>query len=174
MSTAPEPSVHERWAQFRFAVVGRLLAAPPPQGQLRAELERLAERTWKHPVSGQPAQFAVATIERWFLAARNARHDPVRALRRKRRKDAGRQDSLRAPRAASAAGPVPGASGLERATALRQSAEPRRGPAGTASGSLLLDRTALPAGARVTPPAAARRRTPHRRRTARRGAAGRA
>jgi len=96
MSTAPQPSVHERWAQFRFAVVGPLLAAPPPRGHLRAELERLAERTWKHPVSGQPVQFAVSTIERWFLAARNAGDDPVRALRRKRRKDAGRQDSLNA------------------------------------------------------------------------------
>ena len=96
MSTSSQPSVHERWAQLRFAVVGPLLASPPPQGQLRAELERLAERTWKHPVSGQPVQFAVSTIERWFLAARNARHDPVRALRRKRRTDAGRQDSLNA------------------------------------------------------------------------------
>ena len=96
MSTTPQGSVHESWAQFRFAVVGPLLASPPPQGQLRAELERLAERTWKHPVSGQPVQFAVSTIERWYLAARNARHDPVRALRRKRRKDAGRQDSLNA------------------------------------------------------------------------------
>ena len=96
MSTSSQPSVHERWAQLRFAVVGPLLASPPPQGQLRAELERLAERTWKHPVSGQPVQFAVSTIERWLLAARNARHDPVRALRRKRRTDAGRQDSLNA------------------------------------------------------------------------------
>ena len=36
--------VHERWAHFRFAVVGELLAAPPARGRLRAELERLAAR----------------------------------------------------------------------------------------------------------------------------------
>ena len=39
----------ERWARLRFAVVGPLLASPPPAGQLRAELERLAEREWEHP-----------------------------------------------------------------------------------------------------------------------------
>jgi len=39
-------------------VVGELLAAPPARGQLRAELKRLAARTWKHPVSGEPTQFA--------------------------------------------------------------------------------------------------------------------
>ena len=32
----------ERWARFRFAIVGPLLAAPPERGQLRQELERLA------------------------------------------------------------------------------------------------------------------------------------
>ena len=58
MSETTEPGVHERWAHFRFAVVGELLAAPPPRGQLRAELERLPARTGKHPVSGKPTQFA--------------------------------------------------------------------------------------------------------------------
>ena len=81
MNESQQPSVHERWAQFRFAVVGALLAAPPPRGQLRAELERLAARTWKHPVSGEPKQFAVSTIESWYLAARAAPQDPVAVLR---------------------------------------------------------------------------------------------
>ena len=36
----------DRWARLRFAVVGPLLASPAPAGQLRAELERLAEREW--------------------------------------------------------------------------------------------------------------------------------
>ena len=94
MSETTPPGVHERWAHFRFAVVGELLAAPPARGQLRAELERLAARTWKHPVSGKPTQFAFATIERWYLAARNAGQDPVVALRRKIRSDAGRQRSM--------------------------------------------------------------------------------
>ena len=94
MNERTQPGVHERWAHFRFAVVGELLAAPPERGHLRAELERLAERTWKHPVSGEPVQFAYATIERWYLAARNAGRDPVAALRRKIRSDAGRQRSM--------------------------------------------------------------------------------
>ena len=94
MSERTQPGVHERWAYFRFGVVGELLAAPPARGHLRAELERLAARTWQHPVSGEPIQFAYATIERWYLAARNAGRDPVAALRRKIRSDAGRQRSM--------------------------------------------------------------------------------
>jgi len=34
----------DRWAQWRFAIIGPLLAAPPPQGQLRAELQALADK----------------------------------------------------------------------------------------------------------------------------------
>ena len=49
---------------------------------------------WQHPVSGEPTQFAVATIGRWYLTARNALQDPVAALRRKIREDAGRQRSI--------------------------------------------------------------------------------
>lgn len=40
-----------------------------------------------------PTQFACATIERWYLAERNARQDRVAWLRRKIRKDAGRRRS---------------------------------------------------------------------------------
>jgi hypothetical protein len=36
------PRVHERWAHLRFSVIGQLLAAPPPKGELRAEIEALA------------------------------------------------------------------------------------------------------------------------------------
>ena len=89
-----KPPVHERWAHLRFAVVGPLLAAPPSWGELAAELDRLAARKWLHPVTGEPTKFAVSTIERWFIEARKARQDPVGALRRKVRKDAGQQGSL--------------------------------------------------------------------------------
>jgi hypothetical protein len=37
------------WAHLRFPVIGQLLAAPPPRGKLRAELERLAGQNWRHP-----------------------------------------------------------------------------------------------------------------------------
>ena len=82
-------SSSERWARLRFAIVGPLLAAPPAQGELKAEIDKLAAKTWQHPISDEPVQFAFATIERWFYQARAARQDPVGVLQRKRRADAG-------------------------------------------------------------------------------------
>ena len=79
----------DRWARLRFAIIGPLLAAPPQRGKLRKKLLDLSKRTWKHPVNGTPVQFSYATVERWFYAARWAQ-DPVAALRRCRRSDAGR------------------------------------------------------------------------------------
>jgi putative transposase len=90
-------SVHERWANLRFAVVGQLLAAPPEKGMLRRELRALAARTWRHPVTGAPVRFGLSTIERWYGAARRERRDPVSVLRRKVRKDLGVQSSVSAP-----------------------------------------------------------------------------
>jgi len=46
--------VHERWARLRFSVIGALLAAPPAKGALRAALQQLAAREWRHP--GEPGQ----------------------------------------------------------------------------------------------------------------------
>lgn len=89
--------VHERWAQLRFSVIGQLLASPPAKGALRAALEQLAAREWRHPSTGEPVRFGVSTLERWFYRARNERHDPVSVLRRKRRQDAGEQASMTAP-----------------------------------------------------------------------------
>lgn len=89
--------VHERWAQLRFSVIGQLLAAPPEKGALRAALEQLAAREWRHPSTGAPVRFGVSTLERWFYIARNERHDPVGVLRRKRRQGAGLQTSMTAP-----------------------------------------------------------------------------
>ena len=60
--------VHERWAHFRFSVIGHLLASPPPKGELRAEIETLAARQWRHPATGDPVRFGFSTIERWFSA----------------------------------------------------------------------------------------------------------
>jgi len=81
----------DRWARLRFAVVGPLLASPPPTGQLRAELERLSRRHWDHPSGKGPVRFSVSTIERWYYQARAAERDPVKALRRRPRADAGRE-----------------------------------------------------------------------------------
>jgi putative transposase len=84
------------WARLRFAIVGLLLASPPPRGALRAALARLAAQTWRHPITRAPMSFAFPTIERWYYAARTATRDPVGVLRQRRRKDAGQ------PRAVSA------------------------------------------------------------------------
>jgi hypothetical protein len=83
--------LHERWAHFRLNVVGHLLAAPPRRGELQGELRRLAEKEWKHPLTGEPSRFGLSTIERWFHEARTAGADPVGALRKKVRRDSGCQ-----------------------------------------------------------------------------------
>ena len=80
--------VHERWARLRFSIIGALLAAPPAKGGLRAALQQLAAREWRHPSTGEPVRFGVSTLERWFYRSRNELHDPVSVLRRKRRGDA--------------------------------------------------------------------------------------
>ena len=87
-------NVTERWAHLRFAIVGPLLAAPPKRGRLREELKRLSRQLWKHPTTGERVRFAYSTIERWYYAAKNETRDPVTALRRKHRKDAGQHPSL--------------------------------------------------------------------------------
>src|SRR5664279_3836866 len=94
MADKPVSRVHERWARLRFSVIGQLLAAPPEKGALRAALEELAAREWRHPSSGMPVRFGVSTLERWFYRARNERQDPVAVLRRKRRQDAGEKASM--------------------------------------------------------------------------------
>lgn len=68
MKKADHRSHHERWAHLRFAVVGQLLAAPPPKGELRGQLEELAGREWPHPITGRPVRFGVSTLERWYSA----------------------------------------------------------------------------------------------------------
>ncbi|MCP4829319.1 MAG: hypothetical protein GY889_10655 [Proteobacteria bacterium] len=76
------------WARLRFTVIGQLLAAPPPRGRLRGELKALAQKNWRHPVNGSAVRFSFATLERWYYAARHV-SDPIAALRRHARQDAG-------------------------------------------------------------------------------------
>ncbi|MFH1574379.1 MAG: DDE-type integrase/transposase/recombinase, partial [Acidobacteriota bacterium] len=86
---------HERWAHFRFSVVGHLLAAPPVRGELKAALEELAGQEWRHPMTGERVRYSVSTIERWYYKARNARTDPVGALTRRVREDYGTHRSVK-------------------------------------------------------------------------------
>src|ERR1700732_3007740 len=88
------PRSHERWARFRFSVIGPLLAAPPERGELQEQFKSLAAKKWHHPITGQGVQFGLSTIERWFYIARNEKKDPVQALRRKIRSDQGLHPGL--------------------------------------------------------------------------------
>jgi len=89
-----EPTTHERWANLRFSVVGHLLAAPPQRGELQTELERLAAKQWRHPITAEPTRFGLKTIQHWYYQAKNAPVDPVGKLRKKPRKDQGRQTAI--------------------------------------------------------------------------------
>lgn len=84
----------ERWAHFRFGVIGPLLAAPPESGALRGELQQLAGKRWQHPITGRWVQFGASTIERWYYRARHGSQNPVRVLARKVREDRGTHPSL--------------------------------------------------------------------------------
>src|SRR5215217_1979389 len=65
---------HERWAHFRFSVIGLLLAAPAARGELQHRLKELAAKKWRHPLSGQGG--------------------PVEVLKRKIRSDHGTHPSV--------------------------------------------------------------------------------
>jgi len=86
-------SRQDRWARLRFAVVGPLLSSPPPKGQLRPTLKKLAEKQWLHPITGRPVYLGCSTIERWYYQAKDAL-DPITSLRPKRREDAGQHRML--------------------------------------------------------------------------------
>jgi len=73
-------SNRDRWAQLRFMIVGRLFSEPPEPGDLFHRLLELANKTWRHPVTGGEIRFGVSTLERWYYQALKA-PDPVAALK---------------------------------------------------------------------------------------------
>jgi transposase InsO family protein len=97
MSQKRPGTVHGRWAEFRFGVVGGLFSSPPERGELGRALQALAEQTWTHPVSGEPTRFDVSTIARWYYAARASPDNPLGALRPQVRADRGRHRPRFAP-----------------------------------------------------------------------------
>lgn len=86
----------EKWAQFRFSVIGPLLAAPPEAGELKQELKALAKKKWRHPITGEWTRFGASTIERWYYRALREPRDPVGVLARKIREDSGTHPSMSA------------------------------------------------------------------------------
>lgn len=87
-------STREAWAQFRLLVIGSLLASPPEPGQLFAEIEKQASKSYRHPCTGESIQFGASTIERWYYLARNHPEDPAGALTRKVPGHAGTHPSM--------------------------------------------------------------------------------
>ena len=83
----------DRWARFRFSVVGPLLSAPPKGGELEESLMALSKKQWKHPITDEMVTFGFSTIERWLYQARK-QDNPITALRPKRREDAGQSRQL--------------------------------------------------------------------------------
>ena len=96
MKPVVDPPQRDRWARLRFSIIGPLLAAPPPEGELQAALKSLAAKSWRHPLTGREIRFGVSTLERWYYAAKSA-SDPVAALRNRLRDDVGCFPSI-APR----------------------------------------------------------------------------
>jgi transposase InsO family protein len=92
----PHPRSHERWAHFRFSVIGPLLAAPPAKGELQQRLEELARQKWRHPISGEWTLFGFSTIESWYYKALGSKQGPVHALQRKIRSDQGQHPAISA------------------------------------------------------------------------------
>ena len=79
----------QRWAQFRYAVIGDLLSCPPPKGQLQQSIGQLAQKSYRHPIDpNRRISFGSSTIERWYYKAKDAA-DPIAVLGRKIRLDSG-------------------------------------------------------------------------------------
>jgi transposase InsO family protein len=83
----------ERWARFRFSVIGGLLASPPEGGALQDALRELAARTYEHPFTTERIRLGFSTLERWYYQAKETA-DPLAALGRKVRADTGRTWAL--------------------------------------------------------------------------------
>lgn len=94
MSRGDDDSAAQRWARLRFSIIGPLLAAPPPRGELQAKLRSLAAQTWTHPTTSESVRFGFSTLERWYYRCRDELRDPIGVLRRKVRTDAGTQPSM--------------------------------------------------------------------------------
>ena len=85
----PQLPMWQRWAQFRFSVIGELLSCPPPKGQLQQAIGQLAKKNYRHPSDpNQRICFGLSTIERWYYKAKDAA-DPIAVLGRKIRSDSG-------------------------------------------------------------------------------------
>ena len=100
MPSTEDPSARDRWARLRLLIIGQLLAAPPPRGELQQRLNELSNQTWRHPLHGGDIRFGVSTLERWLALARRS-PDPATMLATVPRADAGQPRAISAELAAA-------------------------------------------------------------------------
>ena len=81
------------WGEFRFSIIGGLLANPPKHSQLQRELEKLSNQQYLHPTKNCRVSFSLSTIERWYYKALKS-DNPVQALGRKVRIDCGESRAM--------------------------------------------------------------------------------
>ena len=84
------------WAEFRFAIIGRLLFSQFDKNQLAKKINHLSTIKWKHPISGELTHFGHSSIERWYYKARHAIENgksPIESLGKKR-SDSGKFTAL--------------------------------------------------------------------------------
>lgn len=92
MNTKNKPRFNS-WAEFRFSIIGGLLASPPGPGKLGKELKILASCSYQPPNQNMLVSFGASTIERWYYKALNS-DDPIGALGRKSRSDLGNNTAM--------------------------------------------------------------------------------
>lgn len=83
----------KKWEHLRFSIIGKLLVRPPKKGELQKELKKLAKEDYIDPDTGEVVTFGFSTIERWYYQALRS-DNPVTALKRKIRKDAGTSNAI--------------------------------------------------------------------------------
>jgi hypothetical protein len=64
MNSSNRAPARLRWARLRFAIIGQLLASPPLPGELATRIAELANKTWRHPRTGEVLRISAKTIER--------------------------------------------------------------------------------------------------------------
>ena len=93
MPAKDDSSRRDRWARLRLLIIGQLLAAPAPRGELKERLVQLSQQVWRHPVHAGDIRFGVSTLERWLALARRT-PDPSAMLATVPRRDAGHVRSI--------------------------------------------------------------------------------
>ncbi len=83
----------QKKAEFRFSLIGELLASPPEPGYLSLKLDELCQKLWVDPITGKPVKISRTTIERWYYQAKKS-PSPVEALFPKKRTGEGESKKI--------------------------------------------------------------------------------